>query len=105
MSNEELMGSAPFIELVDHMIEDLWEVISNTQLEHVKRTRAFVMLTMVLSMTPDDNYPRVQEMLQQKLYALGPVDMINTIHVLADSMSTVLAMGFNPPPGTFGGLG
>jgi hypothetical protein len=105
MSNEELMGSAPFIELVDHMIEDLWEVISNTQLEHVKRTRAFVMLTMVLSMTPDDNYPRVQEMLQQKLYALGPVDMINTIHVLADSMSTVLAMGFTPPPGTFGGLG
>jgi hypothetical protein len=87
------------------MIEDLWETISNTQLEHDRRTRAFVMLTMVLSMTPDDNYPRVQEMLQQKLYALGPVDMINTIHVLADSMSTVLAMGFNPPPGTFGGLG
>jgi hypothetical protein len=105
MSNEELMGSAPFIEMVDLMIDDLWEVISNTQLEHNKRTRAFVMLTMVLSMTPEENYPRVQEQLQQRLYSLSPVDMINTIHVLADSMSTVLAMGFTPPPGTFGGLG
>lgn len=104
MSDE--LNTGLFVELVGKMVEDQFAVLSNTQLEHDRRVRAFLMITMAVSMIPDEAAMRdLSAHIQGLISSLPPLDMINVIHVCADSMSTMMAMGMSPPPGTFGGLG
>lgn len=103
MSDE--LNTFLFVELVGKMVQDQFEVLSNIQLEHDRRVRAFLMITMAVSMIPEEAAMRdLSTHIQQLISSLPPLDMVNTIHVCADAMSTMLSMGMAPPPGTFGGL-
>lgn len=105
MSNyEEAYQSQDYLDMVGLMIDDQWRVLADTSVEHDRRVRAFLMLSMAMSMTPESYYVPAASRLQERLQQLPPIDIVNTIHVLADAMGKMLALGFGPPPG-FGGMG
>lgn len=101
-ANEAAFRSEGYLQMAQLMIDDQWEALADTQLDHDRRVRAFLTMTMILSMLPEERWGPTAEIIQMRLNGLPPITMINTIHVLADSMSTMLALGFSPPPG-FGG--
>lgn len=102
----DALNSDLFLEIIGKMIDDQFEVLADTQRDHDRRVRAFLLMTMAASIVPNDETCReLTTRIQQRIQGLPPVDMINVIHVCADSMTTMMAMGMNPPPGTFGGLG
>jgi hypothetical protein len=96
--------------MINDIVDDQWVVILDTSLPHDRRCRAFiVMMIGVATMAGDslDKMPpeRVQEMFRERAEGVGPLEIVNTLHVMADAMAMVIALDLTGLDGFTDGFG